>query len=328
MRKLLFAALAALVLVCPRASVAQNYYYPALTFSPVTINAQCSTPATGCAAGQFASVSVGGRNSVSVQVVTSNFTGTLSPYLSTDGGNTWVATRWRTSIITPGIATASSALAASTTTFNYSIFIPFGGVTDVMVASTAAVTNTATLQLTATNTLGILQLLAQESATKGSQPVDSFALPTQDLKDSGRSFVAIDIDAYTLTASDAVMTFQTNKAGTVTGSLTTYAITSAKILRLQELHCTLKQTTATAASAIVRLRLNTGGACVVGSGLVQSFQIVAPTGTSAAELGVDAMEVTFPDGMEFTGASWNICISAIGSSANGTLVCGITAYEY
>lgn len=325
MRKLLLAAVAAIALVCPRAALADNPFSAGLTISPVTINAQCSTPTSGCAAGQFASVSVNGRNSVTAQVVTSNFSGTLTPYFSVDGGTTWVATLLRNGPGLPGATSTGSVLAASTATIQYVIIIPYGGATDVMLASTAAVTNTATVQLTPSNSNTNLATWATVKGTQGSQGT---GISTQDLKDAGRTFVAVDIDNYTLTAADAVMTFSQNKAGTVTGGLTTYAITSAKTLRLQELHCTLRQSSVTAASATVRLRLNTGGACIVGSGLVQSFSLIAPTGTSAAEVGEANLVVPFPDGLELSGASWNICLSAVGSTANGTLVCGLTGYEY
>jgi hypothetical protein len=157
----------------------------------------------------------------------------------------------------------------------------------------------------------------------------AFFSASQTASPGHRMFVALDADApVALTASDAVLTFTLNKNGAVTGAQTTYPVAAGKTLRVQEIHCTLKQTSATSTSAIVRLRLNTAGACVVGSGLVQTVQVPAPSGTAAAELGNPPVTVTLGDGLEFTGASWNVCVSAIGSSANGTIQCGLTGYEY
>jgi hypothetical protein len=326
MRKLLLAAAAVFVLVCPGAAVAQ---YADLQAAG-TISAQCSTPASGCSAGQWVTKQIGGRNTISGTITPAVFTGTLACYFSQDSQVTWAQGLIRSStnnqVSTTNSYQTTVAFAASSTTNFVSCLNPFGGATDVAVVSTAAVTNTAAVVLTLSNSAP--RILDGALSAKGAASAGSY-LDVQEAKDVNRSFIAVDIDSYTLTAADAVMTFSKNVAGTVTGAQTTYAITAGKTLRLQELHCTLRQTGATAASAVVRLRLNTGGACVVGSGLVQSMQLTAPVGTTAAELGTGAPGmIDFPDGFELSGASWNICLSAIGSSANGTLVCGLTAYEY
>jgi hypothetical protein len=326
MRKILLAAAAAIVLVCPRAALAQMADIQAAG----TLSAQCTTPAAGCSTGQWVTAHIGGRNTISGTITPAVFTGTLACYFSHDSGASFVQGLIRSSV-TDQVSQTSSyttsvAFAASSTASSVSCLDPWGGATDVAIVSTAAVTNTVAVVMTLSASAP--RLLDGALSSKGTQSVNSY-LGVQQPKDSGRSFVAVDIDSYTLTAADAVMTFSKNVAGTVTGAQTTYAITAGKTLRVQELHCTLRQTSATAASAVVRLRLNTGGACVVGSGLVQSMQLTAPVGTTAAELGTGAPGlIDFPDGFELSGASWQICLSAIGSSANGTLVCGLTGYEY
>lgn len=327
MRKLLFAAVAALLLVCPRVALADNSFQPQASVGPVTISGQCLTPAAGCPAGTAVTIPLGGRNSVSAQVVTSNFTGTLAPFVSMDGGATWYSALARTSTSpysNPGAAASSTTFSASTTTTVMSLVLTYAGVTDVMFASTAPVTNTLTVQAIASNTnpnpFGAL------ISAKGTQA--AAAAQVQEMKDASRSFVVLGADGVTPAIAETLITFSQNKAGTVTGSATSYAITSTKTLRLESLTCSL---TAGAATNRVRVavRLNTAGACTAASGLLMPAMELSPAyGTAAASQGGAFGSIQFPDGLELTGASWNVCLSESAAAASGTLTCTLVGFEY
>jgi hypothetical protein len=336
MRNFALAAAAAVALFCSPPALAQindglptgaPQMTPDVTMSVKTISALCASPTSGCAAGQFASIKLGGRNAVTAQVITSNFTGTLTPYASTDNGATWFAISLRTVIGSVSSAAASSILSADTSTKQYAIFVPYGGATDVMLASTAAVTNTLTVQLTATNTNpgAMLTLIAP----KGLQSLNGVGLTTQDLKDASRSYVVFSADGVTPAIAETVITFTKIVADTTTTAQTTYTITNAKTFRLQAI-CASMTAGAAANRVRVALRLNTGGACVAGSNILLPVAELAPQyGTAAAAEGGAYVCQPIPDGLEITGNGTKaICLSENAVAASGTLTVNLVGYEY
>jgi hypothetical protein len=299
--------------------------------SPVTtINGQCTTPATGCAAGQFVSIKLGGRNSVTAHIIPSNFTGTLTPYVSMDEGVTWnlAAQRSTSSNFTVlGPAAQGTGLAASSAVQDWPITFAYRGVTDVMLASTAAVTNTATVQLIASNAVDNPFPLA--ATGKGLQPLGGGAIGTQDLKDSGRSYVVFSADGVTPAIAETVITFTKIVADTSTAAQTSYTITSGKTLRIQAV-CASMTAGATANRIRVALRLNTGGACVAGSKILLPVVELAPNyGTATAAEGGASACFPIPDGLEIAGNGTKaICLSENATAASGTLTVGLIANEY
>lgn len=306
---------------------AQNMFTPVDVTPPTTISAQCSTPTVGCSAGQWVTAKLGGRGTIGAVMTPSVFTSTLACFFSKDNGINWFQglIRSGTTESTGGYAVSSSYAASSTIT-NLACTSLTGAATDVAVVATAAVTNTAVIQLVTSNVAS--KPIEAIITTKGTQSVNSTGITTQDLKDAGRSFVVISADSVTPAIAETVITFQKNVAGTVTTAQTTYAITAAKTLRLQSLVCSL---TAGAAANRVRvaIRLNTGGACVAGSNLLAAAMELTPTyGTATANEGGAYGEMAIPDGLELTGASWNICLTESAAAASGTLTCTLTGYEY
>jgi hypothetical protein len=300
-----------------------------LVSGSTTISAQCATPASGCSAGQWVPLKLGGRSSVAGVISTSNFSGTLACYFSKDNRATWFTGLIRNSTVdypnTSSGYTTTIVLAANTATTTIACLSTYGGSTDVALVSTAAVTNTLTAVLTASNTQA--SLLNTLISIRGQQAIGG-GLSVQEIKDAGRTFVVLGADGVTPAISDTLITFSKNVGGTVTATQTTYAITSGKTLRLQSL-CASLTAGAAANIARVRLRLNTAGACLAGSGLLLPALELAPQyGTAAASEGWAAGCVPIPDGLELTGASWNICLSESAVAASGTLTVNLIGYEY
>jgi hypothetical protein len=321
MRKLLLAALAATALICPRPASA-DLSPNSVDFA--TLSAVCASPTTGCATGQAVSARVNGRNSVVVQIVDAAFNATVAPYVSTDNGANWKAANL--AAVANVVSGLQSSVAVNDSSINVYAIPLASNATDVMLAVTAYTSGTALASILISNTNpSTLPFLI---SSKNAQPLNSRALGTQDLKDAGRTFVVLGADGITPAIAETVITVSQNKAGTVTGGVTTYAITASKTLRLQNFACSFTAG-ATANRVRVALRLNTGGACVAGSGLLMpAMELSPPYGTATAGEGGAYGEIPFPDGLELTGTSWNICLSESATAAAGTLTCTLTGYEY
>jgi hypothetical protein len=145
---------------------------------------------------------------------------------------------------------------------------------------------------------------------------------------TGRTFIVLGADGVTPAISDTVITFAKNVNGAVTGSQTTYAITAGKTLRIQSI-CASLTAGAAANRVAVRVRLNTGGACVAGSGLLlPAFELAPNYGTATAAEGGASGCMTIPDGLELSGTNWNICLSESATAASGTLTAALVGFEY
>lgn len=301
---------------------------PDVNVTSGSLNTICSTPTTGCPANSFVKIKLAGRNSVSAQIVPTTFTGTLSSYCSTDGGVNWNAASLYhatspTRISTPATGTA---LAAATAITSFSIILPQGGCTDVMTAISAAPTNSLVIRLTASATS---DNLSAWGSAKGTQHPSGVGFTTQDLKDSGRSYVALSADGVTPAIAETVITFTKTVADTQTAAQTSYTITNAKILRVQAICASM--TAGAAANRIrVALRMNTGGACVAGSNILIPVAELAPNfGTATAAEGGAYVCQSIPDGLEITGNGTKaVCLTENATAASGTLSVNLVAYEY
>lgn len=306
----------------------QSVQVPENVTPVTTINGICATPATGCAVGQWVTEKANGRSSFGAQIITANFTGTLKPFISQDNGATWTQARLRqsfASLVSNSSSTTQVAYSAATLQDNWTIVFP-GPVTDVAVISTAAVTNTATVSIVGSNETS--NLLPDLASLKGTQaPV---GLGTQDLKDAGRTYVALSADGVTPAIAETVITFTKTVADTQTAAQTSYTITTGKTLRIQAI-CPSITAGAAANRVRVALRMNTGGACIAGSNILVPVAELAPGyGTAAAsEGGVFGGCMMIPDGLEISGNGTKaICLTENAVAASGTLTVNLVAYEY
>jgi hypothetical protein len=164
--------------------------------------------------------------------------------------------------------------------------------------------------------------IAGPTLTKGSQGSTGFSV--QNLYDAGRSRVSFTADRVTPAASDTLVTFVKNIAGTATTGQTTYTVTSAKTFRVTSIYVGLANTSTVSANVRVALRENTGGTCTASSAAVAMLQVAS--GAVAANEGANG-NLTIPDGWEFPAAD-SVCISAIGAATTETLTISVMGYEY
>jgi hypothetical protein len=167
------------------------------------------------------------------------------------------------------------------------------------------------------------QVVLPTTTTKGTQ--GATALTTQDLKDSGRNRITFTADRLTPAASDTLVTFVLNKGGTATTAQTTYSVSSGKTFRVQSVYLGVADSTTTAVSVRVALRENTGGTCAATSAAAVVLNAATPSAVAAE--GSAGAELSVPDGLEFP-ASDSMCISAIASTATGTMTITVVGYEY
>lgn len=174
---------------------------------------------------------------------------------------------------------------------------------------------------------GGLKVEAIQTLTKGTQGGTGFS--TQALKDAGRTYVALTADAVTPAAiTDTLITFVKNVGGTETTGQTTYTVTTGKTLRLQALLITFAQSGTTAARVRVYLRATPSGTPTTASPKLAVANVASNGfGTSAANLGGDTVALPFPDGLELA-AGAGLALSALATSANGTLSISLIGYEY
>jgi hypothetical protein len=163
----------------------------------------------------------------------------------------------------------------------------------------------------------------QPTLTKGTQGATGYSV--QELKDAGRTRITFTADRVTPAATDTLVTFVINNAGTATTAQTTRTVTAGKTFRVQSIYIGVAASTTTAVSVRFALRENTGGACTASSAAVAMLNAATPAAVAAE--GSSGAEQSFPDGLEFPAAD-SICISAIGSTATGTLTASVVGYEY
>jgi hypothetical protein len=162
--------------------------------------------------------------------------------------------------------------------------------------------------------------------TKGAQGARGYS--TQDLKDAGRTLVTLTADAVVPAASETLVPVVKLVGDTVTPGVTTYAVTSGKTLRVQVIRVSLTQSSTTVVKVRVRFRTLSSGACLATSPLVATVELGPLTTTAVANTATDQAEIAIPDGMEFSGATRNVCFSAIATSAAGTLTLTLIGFEY
>lgn len=166
---------------------------------------------------------------------------------------------------------------------------------------------------------------------KGTQ--SSFAVGTQDLKDSGRVARVLRMDIPILTtATDALMSLTEYKEGTgaVVATTTPAVVTAAKRLRVQAITCTYVAT-ATAGTVKFTLRVNSAGVVAIGSPAVVTHVVGAGTPATAGSSQTESIPI--PDGLEFAaGAGIGMSMVGLGvtqaAAVAGYGKCTIYGYEY
>lgn len=156
---------------------------------------------------------------------------------------------------------------------------------------------------------------------KGIQPL--LSVPTQDVKDSGRTYMTFYIDSIAGVTTEALATMNINTAGTVT-TATSYTVPTGKTLRLTSINGTIRQTTAT--DVYGRVRARSAATVSATSGIIMNLDVPSGFGTGAAGDGT-AVNYTVPDGIEIA-AGQQLGISQIVSSTSSTVSCIVTGFLY
>lgn len=194
------------------------------------------------------------------------------------------------------------------------------------------------LSSTGSNLIVKSSCLAAGSSTpfvqKAQQPL--YALPTQDMKDSGRVARIFMLDAYTAApvteALQTVVQWYNNAA--VAGTTTPAVVPTGKTLRITSVTMSTKSL-ATVGSAVLRIRANTAGTAAIGSPLVWSCECGSRSGATTVAMtgGLDTVTVLFPDGLEFP-AGTGLGFTLAGYGPTGTLTLEgvtrfvVTGFEY
>lgn len=244
-----------------------------------------------------------------------------------DSGSTTAATQATGSnlhmVVDSGTVTTVSTVTALTAITNA---LPAGSnVIGHVIADTGS--TTAATQATAAN---LNATVVGTTLTKGTQGAAGFSV--QELHDAGRTTVTFTADNVTpILTTDTIITFSKLVGDTVTASQTTYAVTAAKTLRITHLDFSMIPNSTTVAYLRVRLRQLASGACTVAAGhVVGVWGVSSPPGTIAANAGgALTQSIDFPDGIEFAGATMNVCLSAnvLGAAAQTVNITAV-GYEY
>lgn len=166
---------------------------------------------------------------------------------------------------------------------------------------------------------GSVSTVTPPTLTKGTQSATGFSV--QDLHDAGRNTRIFMLDAITVApvaeALATVVQWYGNAA--VAGTTQPAVVPAGKTLRLTGYKIQY-QSLATVGYAVVRVRANTGGAVVIGSPLVTSFEAGSGAGATTVAMtgGVTTETGSFPEGLELP-AGTGIGFSVAGYGPTGTL---------
>jgi hypothetical protein len=153
------------------------------------------------------------------------------------------------------------------------------------------------------------------------------AITTQDIKDSGRTYVTFTATAAAGVIAETLLSMAQNKQGVNTAGVTSYTITSGKTLRITSIAVSVRSAAAAIAFARVALRHNTAGATTSASPIAY---LVPEVNTLNATLGSGGdIAIDIPDGLEFYGnGTQSIGISHLDQATTNILNVTISGYEY
>lgn len=174
-------------------------------------------------------------------------------------------------------------------------------------------------------TFAVQAAVTPPTLTKGTQGATGFSV--QELKDAGRTYVALTATGIAGVIAEAIVTFSQNKAGTVTAGVTSYTITSGKTFRIQSIAVSVRAAASAVPFARCILRSNTAGATIATSSIV--FNCTEVFGI-AATIGVGGNEfINFPDGLEIAGnGTVSFGMSHLDQATTNILNISIYGYEY
>ncbi len=183
------------------------------------------------------------------------------------------------------------------------------------------------VSLTSTTITGTVAV-TQPTLTKGTQ--GATGVSTQDLKDSGRNSRTFMLDVYTAApAAEALQTVvQWYSGAAVAGTTTPAVVPAGKTLRLTS-WCLSTKSLATVGSAVLRIRLNTGGTVVIGSPLIWSMEVGSRAGATTVAMtgGLDQQTGVFPEGFEIpAGAGIGFTLAGYGPTGTAALQ-GVTRFQ-
>ncbi len=182
------------------------------------------------------------------------------------------------------------------------------------VAGTATATAAAGIQMVGiSDSAGI----ALNSVVKGAQAAN--ALGTQDLKDSGRTYVTLVLNGVSGVTSEALATMTINFGG-VTTSNTQYTVSAGKTFRIQSISFEVQATVASAGSVVINLR--------AGSTVSTSSGILCHMSAASAAKGASGLaNQSFPDGLEIASGQ-QVGISQIATVTTTTIDVTVVGFEY
>ncbi len=168
--------------------------------------------------------------------------------------------------------------------------------------------------------VNISDVAGNAATAKGIQP--NAAIPTQDFKDSGRTYVILYVDRTTGSITEALVTMSINKGGVLTTG-TSYTVSAGKIFRIQSVNAEILNTTTVVNRVLIRVRS-------AASVLVTSPIVAMALASSQAALATagDTDPHSFPDGLEIA-AGQQVGISQLANVATAGIVSAIiVGYEY
>lgn len=164
--------------------------------------------------------------------------------------------------------------------------------------------------------------LAAPAITKNTQGATGFT--TQDLKDAGRSRVAVTFMAVAPAVADTLLNLIKVTNGVAAAGATSIGVTAGKTLRINSITFSIRANAAAAAFGTLTLRQNPAGATVLASVAEARLDV----GNTAATIGAsDKVEVIFPDGMEFSGTQ-TFGLSLAAQAITNIISISINGFEY
>lgn len=170
---------------------------------------------------------------------------------------------------------------------------------------------------------------ADLTSAKGTQT--SRFLGVQEVHDAGRTAISFYANAVAsgTTGTETLITLTQSKGTAATSAAASYTITNGKTLRILAIIVGSRgHSTATAQITTFNLRMNTGGACVVGS---TPILLGVATATPATSLAWDRATIPVGDGYDIVGnGTIAICISAnaVFTTNAPTWFVNIVGYEF
>jgi hypothetical protein len=177
--------------------------------------------------------------------------------------------------------------------------------------------------------IGSVDIATAAATAKGTQGAN--AVPTQDLKDAGRTqvhwYTTIPVTA---TATDTLQSLTGTRGSTiVAGTTTPTTVTAGKTFRITRFAASYIAT-ATSGYGICRLRANSTGSVGIGSPIISTIAVGSSTPATANASGME--EASLGEGWELpTGAGIGISVQGFAgttATAVGFVFVAVSGYEY